>query len=135
MIDYTVEKLEVEYKKQKEHRVYFGDKDVNRHMDNNFVICKEDGSPYDSDYISRNYRTSMKDYKICEKLKILYIRFHDLRHTYATLLLTADVNPKVVAKLMGHSIVSMILNIYSHVLHSLKENAISKLENLLSPQK
>ncbi len=99
------------------------------------MVCKEDGAPYDPDYISRNYRRVMKDYKICEKLKIPYIRFHDLRHTYATLLLTADVNPKVVAELMGHSTVSMTLNTYSHVLPSLKENAISKLENLLSPQK
>ncbi|WP_454053313.1 tyrosine-type recombinase/integrase [Clostridium sp. Marseille-Q7071] len=107
---------------------------MNKHIGNNFLVCKEDDSSYDPDYISRNYRRIMKDYKICEKLKIPYIRFHDLIHIYTTLLLIADVNPKVVAKLMGHSTVSMTLNIYSHVLPSLKENAISKLENLLSPQ-
>jgi len=67
------------------------------------VVCKEDGAPYDSDYISRNYRRILKDYKVCEKLKIPYIRFHDLRHTYATLLLTADVNNKVMTELMVHS--------------------------------
>lgn len=103
--------------------------------ENNYVVCKEDGSPYEPNYISRNYTRVMKQYKVCEQLKIPYIRFHDLRHTYATMLLTADVNPKVVSELMGHSTVSMTLNTYSHVLPSLKEDAIGKLENLISPKK
>lgn len=132
LIDYTVDKLEVEYKKQEELKIYFTDKDMNRHMENNFVICKEDGSPYDPDYISKNYRRVMKDYKICEKLKIPYIRFHDLRHTHATLLLKAGVNPKVVAERLGHSSISMTLNTYSHVLPDMQEDATKKLSNLIN---
>jgi integrase len=100
-----------------------------------FIVCKEDGTPYDPEYISRNYRRVMKEYKICTELDIPYIRFHDLRHTYATLMLTADVNPKIVSSLLGHSTVSMTLNTYSHILPNFNQEAISKLENLLAPQK
>lgn len=107
-----------------------------KHYDKrDFVVCKPDGSPYDPQYIGRNYRRIMKDYKICEKLEIPYIRFHDLRHTFATLLLVAGINPKVVAELMGHSNVSMTLSTYSHVLPGIKEGAVDKLNQIMSPQK
>lgn len=110
-------------------------KSKNKNYDKrNFVICKEDGSPYEPNYISKNYTRVMKQYNVCKELNLPYIRFHDLRHTYATMLLVANTNPKVVSELMGHSTVSMTLNTYSHVLPSLKENAINKLENLLFPE-
>jgi integrase len=44
------------------------------------------------------------------------IRFHDLRHTCATLLLSKNVNPKVVSEMLGHSSISITLDIYSHLL-------------------
>jgi integrase len=44
------------------------------------------------------------------------IRFHDLRHTCATLLLSKDVHPKVVAEVLGHASVTITLDTYSHVL-------------------
>lgn len=127
LLEYTISKL-------KELKIIqdFNKTQNNNYNKNDFLVCKEDGSPYSPDYISKNYRRVMKEYKICEKLELPYIRFHDLRHTYATMLLSANVNPKVVAELVGHSSVSMTLNVYSHVLPSLKENAISKLENLIS---
>src|SRR5919112_5398454 len=46
--------------------------------------------------------------------KLRPIRFHDLRHTCATLLLSKDVNPKVVSEMLGHASVSITLDIYSH---------------------
>lgn len=51
------------------------------------------------------------------------IRFHDLRHTCATLLLQANVNPKVVSERLGHSSVAMTLDVYSHVLPGMQEDA------------
>ncbi|UZQ49077.1 tyrosine-type recombinase/integrase [Clostridium kluyveri] len=129
LLDYTIKGLE-ELKQIQEYN-----KSKNKNYDKrNFVVCKEDGSPYEPNYISKNYTRVMKQYKVCEQLQIPYIRFHDLRHTYATMLLVANTNPKVVSELMGHSTVSMTLNTYSHVLPSLKENAINKLENLLFPE-
>ena len=44
------------------------------------------------------------------------VRFHDLRHTAATLMLTAGVNPKVVSEMLGHTSVAITLDRYSHVI-------------------
>jgi integrase len=60
------------------------------------------------------------------------IRFHDLRHTCATLLLSKNVNPKVVSEMLGHSSVSITLDFYSHLLPDMQEKAIEALEELLS---
>jgi integrase len=55
------------------------------------------------------------------RLGLPRLRFHDLRHTCATLLLTQGVHPKVVQELLGHSTIAMTLDTYSHVLPSLGE--------------
>jgi integrase len=60
------------------------------------------------------------------------IRFHDLRHTCATLLLSKDVNPKIVSEMLGHSSVSITLDIYSHLLPDMQEKAAKALEETLS---
>ena len=59
------------------------------------------------------------------------IRFHDLRHTCATLLLGKDVNPKIVSEMLGHSSVSITLDIYSHLLPDMQEKAAKALEETL----
>jgi integrase len=60
------------------------------------------------------------------------IRFHDLRHTCATLLLSKDVNAKVVSEMLGHSSISVTLDIYSHLLPDMQEKAAKALEEALS---
>jgi integrase len=60
------------------------------------------------------------------------IRFHDLRHTCATLLLSKSVNPKVVSEMLGHASISITLDIYSHLLPDMQEKAVAALENMLS---
>jgi integrase len=45
------------------------------------------------------------------------IRFHDLRHTTASLLLEKNVHPKIVSELLGHSTVTLTLNTYSHIIN------------------
>jgi integrase len=55
------------------------------------------------------------------------IRFHDLRHSSATLLLSLGVHPKVVQEILGHSQISMTLDIYSHVLPSMHQDAMARL--------
>jgi integrase len=59
------------------------------------------------------------------------IRFHDLRHTCATLLLSRDVNPKIVSEMLGHSSISVTLDIYSHLLPDMQEKATRALEEAL----
>jgi integrase len=59
------------------------------------------------------------------------IRFHDLRHTCATLLLTQGVHPKIVSEMLGRSSVSITLDVYSHVIPGLGEAAASAMEDAL----
>lgn len=62
----------------------------------------------------------------------LRLRFHDLRHIHASLLLQQGVHPKVVSERLGHSTVAVTLDIYSHVVPSLQVEAASQLEELLA---
>jgi integrase len=63
------------------------------------------------------------------------IRFHDLRHTSASLLLAAGVHPKVVQERLGHSQIGITLDIYSHVMPTMGAEAASKLDAILkTPQ-
>lgn len=58
-------------------------------------------------------------------------RFHDLRHTAATLLLQQNVNPKIVSEILGHSQIALTLDTYSHVLPSMQQDAAAKMDALL----
>jgi integrase len=60
------------------------------------------------------------------------IRFHDLRHTCATLLLSRGVNPKVVSEMLGHSSVAITLDIYSHVTPHMQQAAADVMDAALS---
>ena len=59
-------------------------------------------------------------------------RFHDLRHTCATLLLSRNVNPKIVSEMLGHATIAITLDTYSHVLPDMQEKAARALEEALS---
>ena len=58
------------------------------------------------------------------------VRFHDLRHTAATLLLASGVNVKVVSEMLGHSDVSITLRVYAHVLPHMQQSAVAAMDNL-----
>jgi integrase len=59
------------------------------------------------------------------------IRFHDLRHTCATLLFTRGVHPKIVSEMLGHSSVSITLDVYSHVVPGLGDAAATAMDAAL----
>jgi integrase len=59
------------------------------------------------------------------------IRFHDLRHTCATLMLAVGTNPKVVQETLGHANVSVTLDIYSHLLPNMQDEVAQKINELL----
>jgi len=71
--------------------------------------------------------------KLLKKIGLPVIRFHDLRHTAATLMLQQGIHPKIVQERLGHADISMTLNTYSHVLPSMQEEAAEKLDELLTP--
>ena len=70
--------------------------------------------------------------KLPKLLKWCNIRFHDLRHTNATLLLEQGVNSKVVQERLGHKDISTTLNIYSHVNKEMQKDATNKLNALFN---
>jgi integrase len=59
------------------------------------------------------------------------LRFHDMRHMFATILLSKGMNPKVVQEMLGHSTVTITLDTYSHVLPDMQEKAVSAMEDAL----
>lgn len=66
-----------------------------------------------------------------KKNNIPVIRFHDLRHTHATLLLSQGVDLKTISSRLGHSNISTTMNIYTHVLKELDKNASKKLDDIV----
>ena len=70
-------------------------------------------------------------YGIVRDAGLDHLRIHDLRHTAATLMLRAGVNPKVVSERLGHATVSITLDTYSHVLPDLQREAAAALDAIL----
>ena len=68
---------------------------------------------------------------VCPTIRSKF-RFHDLRHTHATQLLRAGVHPKIVSERLGHSGIGITLDIYSHVLPNIQEEAVHRLDSLLA---
>ena len=89
-----------------------------------FVFIRPDGSPLNPSAVSLAFR------RIIHKAGLKDIRIHDLRHTHATLMLQAGVNPKVVSERLGHASISITLDIYSHVLPGMQEAAVEKFDKL-----
>src|SRR3990172_190608 len=90
-----------------------------------FAFTTSNSTPFSP----RNLLRHFKD--VLEEAGLPEIRFHDLRHTCATLHLMAGTHPKTVQELLGHSHISMTLDTYSHVLPSIQEEAAEKMNSLL----
>jgi integrase len=69
-------------------------------------------------------------YRVLDQAGLARMRFHDLRHSAATILLTMGVHPKVVQELLGHSTIAMTMDTYSHVLPSMQKDAMDGMDNL-----
>lgn len=67
-----------------------------------------------------------------KRIKIHPIKFHSLRHTYATRLFERDVQAKVVSELLGHSNIATTLNTYTWVLESKKKEAIKAINDIFT---
>ena len=65
------------------------------------------------------------------RTKLPRIRFHDLRHAHATHLLLEGVHPKVASERLGHSRVGIALDLYSHMLPGMQEDAVSRVDDAL----
>ncbi len=83
------------------------------------------GKPISPRNLLRHFRATN------EAIGIPHIRFHDLRHTHASLLLAAGVHPKVVQERLGHSQISLTLDTYSHLIPSMQTEAAEKFESII----
>jgi integrase len=80
----------------------------------------------------RPYTLTGKLERILKRVGLLHIRFHDLRHTCATLLLSKGVHPKSVQELLGHATISITLDTYSHVIPAMGDQTRKAMEEVLS---
>ena len=66
-----------------------------------------------------------------DKCVLENVRFHALRHTFASLMLLKGVNPEVVSEAQGHSSVSFTLNVHSHIIGNMQSDAMALLNDVL----
>jgi integrase len=78
--------------------------------DQEIVFASETAEPLD------RHRVRRKFIRLLKFAGLPQVRFHDLRHTCATVLLSKNVNPKIVSEMLGHATVAITLDTYSHVL-------------------
>ena len=93
--------------------------------DQGFVFTNRDGGPLESRNVTKAFQ------RVLRELDLPTLRFHDLRHTAATLLLAQGVDVRTIMETLGHSQISLTLNTYSHVLPKLQRQAAERMDQLL----
>ena len=94
--------------------------------ENDLVFCSSVGGHL---HTSRDVFIQFK--RLLKQAGLPDIRFHDLRHSSASILLSLGIHPKVVQEMLGHSQIGMTMDIYSHVLPSMQVEAVGKLNDAL----
>ncbi|MDF2820171.1 MAG: integrase [Clostridiales bacterium] len=108
-------------KEQCENKLFYG----NSYIDNDYVCKWENGKPFKPDYISHSFKT------ILEANNMPHIRFHDLRHSSASILLNLGFSLKEIQEWLGHSDISTTSNIYSHLQYEAKVNMADRMGGVL----
>ena len=119
----SVEALREHLARQTEEITILGD----RYKDAGLVFTSEVGTLINPTNLRRRSFASL-----LEKAKVPRVRFHDLRHTCATLLFSHNVHPKEVQELLGHANISITLDTYSHVIPGMRDRAARAMEDALS---
>jgi integrase len=122
--DVIVTRLKQHRKRQLEERLLAG----GRWQESGLVFTTTIGTPLDARNVAREYKTMLASAGLPS------IRFHDLRHTAATLLLALGVDARTIMETLGHSQISLTLNTYAHVLPTLQSTAAAKMNAILSGQ-
>lgn len=116
----TVEALRQHRARQLEERLLLGVA-----LPHELVFAREDGSTLHPERISKIFEQHVR------RAGLPRIRFHDLRHTHATLAFQAGVHPKVVSERLGHADIALTLNVYSHAVPALQETAAVLVASLI----
>jgi len=94
--------------------------------DNDFVFAHPDGTPLDPSSITHVF------VKMVRKAG-LKLRLHDLRHSYASIMLAAGINVKAISESLGHANIGITLDIYSHLLPGVGKSAAERFDKFLNP--
>jgi integrase len=97
---------------QAENKIFLGD----GYVDNDYVCRKANGDPFSPDYISRRFL------QVLRKNQLPHIRFHDLRHSAASMLLANGFSLKEIQEWLGHGTLSTTANIYAHLQYEAKQD-------------
>ena len=95
-----------------------------RWQDRDLVFCNVYGGFFDPAHLRQRFD------KLLREAGLPDVRFHDLRHSAATILLSMGVHPKVVQEILGHSQIDMTMDTYSHVFPSMQQEVMDRLEDL-----
>ena len=106
--------------RQDEARAKMGD----RWKEHGLIFCNKYGGFFNPDYVWYLFKKMLKEAGLPD------VRFHDLRHGAATVLLAAKVDLKVVSELLGHSSVAITADIYAHVLPEMQQEVVKKMDDL-----
>jgi integrase len=91
------------------------------------VFASAEGKPIDPGVLSHNFA------RIVKRTGIENVLFHDLRHTFASLMLLRGAKPKVISEALGHSSVAFTMDTYSHIIGRMQEDAMALLDEVLPP--
>ena len=98
----------------------------NNYIDNNLVCCLDNGEPINPDMITWKFRNFLK------RNNLPKIRFHDLRHSHASLLLMQGVQAKMISERLGHSNISITMDLYTHIYEESNKELANQFEKFLS---
>jgi integrase len=89
------------------------------------VFAYPDGKPLDPSILSHDFA------KIAKEAGLENVRFHDQRHTFASLMLLRGAKPKVISEALGHSSVAFTMDVYSHIIEGMQSDAMALLDEVL----
>ena len=90
------------------------------------MFSHPDGTCIDPNLVTRSFTKAVK------KAGLSHLRFHGLLHTHVTMLLEAGINPKIVSERLGHASIATTMDIYSHVLPDIQDQAALAIDRKLS---
>jgi integrase len=99
---------------------------ANLWRDLDLVFCSETGGYVHAARLSEDFRAILRD------AGLPHVRFHDLRHTAATLMLGEGVHPKIASEMLGHSTVAITMDLYSHVSPTMQQSAAASLDSVFA---
>lgn len=94
--------------------------------DDSLAFCQYDGKPLRPNTVTRAWAI------VAERCGVPVIRFHDARHTHASLMLKQGIHPKIVQERLGHASIQITLDTYSHVAPGLQEAAAKRFDDILA---